>query len=509
MADGKSKNTINKLPDHVISSIVALMTIKDAVYTSMISHQWKDSWKHPILSRPNLEFDIPNIFGTKLYGQLFNEFGDKYIHRFGQFEGKVFVGRVNEFLKLYHGKKVDSFKVSFPLDGVYNAVLDKWILFAIRKGAQVLDLQLLCCGLLETNFFYVFPHWFLSGSLKHLSLLRCVLRPPPDFARFNELTTLSLNNVIIDEEFVAHLSSVCLCLTRLTLRECSVGSCLILGDPLLCLTELKVLQCSDLAKLEIHCKNITSLEYEGLAETSYIKTKCLARIFWSDRSFNDSSLHALTQLASCPGLECLHLRLWFSVEEIPENVQTFTNLKQLHLDLFSPHLNVSGVLVIIKAAPLLEEFVLMVRASIHNEVRSIRRKMSILARFSHLCLRKVKIHGFQGRWYEIELAICILKIAKKMEIMVIDPIGKYYAGVGEWKDMNDSRYSYEEEAVVQVEEAVGEAREDTEAMEVEEAVKKAEAVDETGDKDGWEERGRAFVEKNLRQVMTDAQVIVL
>ncbi|XP_024158760.1 uncharacterized protein LOC112166207 isoform X2 [Rosa chinensis] len=364
------------------------------------------------------------------------------IHRFGQYEREAFVGCVNKFLKLYHGKEVDSFKVSFPLDGVYAADLDEWIHFAIRKGAQVLDLQLLCCGLLETNNFYVFPHWLLPGSLKHLSLL-------------------------------------------------SVGSCLILGAPLLCLTELKVLQCIDLAKLEIHCKNITSLEYEGLAETYYMKTKWLARIFWSDRSFNDSSLHALTQLASCPGLECLHLRLWFSGEEIPENIQTFTNLKQLHLDLFSPHLNVCGVLIIIKAAPMLEEFVLTVRASIHNEVRSIRRKMSILSRFSHLCLRKVKIHGFQGRWYEIELAICILKIAKKMEIMVIDPIGKYYAGGGEWKDMNDSRYSYE--AVVQVKEAVGEAREDGEAVEVDE--KKAEAVDEMGDEDGWEERGRAFVQK--------------
>ncbi|PRQ32541.1 putative FBD domain, leucine-rich repeat domain, L domain-containing protein [Rosa chinensis] len=413
------------------------------------------------------------------------------IHRFGQYEREAFVGCVNKFLKLYHGKEVDSFKVSFPLDGVYAADLDEWIHFAIRKGAQVLDLQLLCCGLLETNNFYVFPHWLLPGSLKHLSLLRCVLGPPLDFGTFNELRTLSLNNVIIDEKFVAHLSSVCLCLKRLTLKECSVGSCLILGAPLLCLTELKVLQCIDLAKLEIHCKNITSLEYEGLAETYYMKTKWLARIFWSDRSFNDSSLHALTQLASCPGLECLHLRLWFSGEEIPENIQTFTNLKQLHLDLFSPHLNVCGVLIIIKAAPMLEEFVLTVRASIHNEVRSIRRKMSILSRFSHLCLRKVKIHGFQGRWYEIELAICILKIAKKMEIMVIDPIGKYYAGGGEWKDMNDSRYSYE--AVVQVKEAVGEAREDGEAVEVDE--KKAEAVDEMGDEDGWEERGRAFVQK--------------
>lgn len=200
--DGENKNWINTLPNCILSHIISFLTIKDAVDTCMLSHQWRHLWKHPILTRPNLEFDIPNIFGGK-YDQLFEEH-EKYIYNplIRQFERQCFVRRVNEFLLLFHGNKVDSFKVAFFLGAESTAILDKWVHFAITKGAQALDLQLSRhrIGNLDTENVYVFPHWILSdlnsSTLKHLLLQRCVLKPPTDyFDRFIQLRTLCLCKV--------------------------------------------------------------------------------------------------------------------------------------------------------------------------------------------------------------------------------------------------------------------------------------------------------------------------
>lgn len=64
--------TINGLPDEVLSYIVSFLRLKDAVDTSMISRRWRHLWKHPILTKQNLVFDIRNIFGGQ-YEQLVAE----------------------------------------------------------------------------------------------------------------------------------------------------------------------------------------------------------------------------------------------------------------------------------------------------------------------------------------------------------------------------------------------------------------------------------------------------
>lgn len=137
--EDERKDWISKLPCDVLSYMLSFLTMKDAVGTCMISHQWRHLWKHLILTRANLEFDIPNIFGGK-YSQLVEELEEenRLQDAFRQFELEFFVRFVNEFLLLYRGKEVDSFKVAFFLDAESTAVLDKWVYFAISKGAKVL-----------------------------------------------------------------------------------------------------------------------------------------------------------------------------------------------------------------------------------------------------------------------------------------------------------------------------------------------------------------------------------
>lgn len=82
--------------------------------------------------------------------------------------------------------------------------------------------------------FYVFPHELLpwGSSLKHLSLLRCVLSPPSDhFDRFKQLKTLHLHYVQVYENFMKSLFSVCLFLEILSLELCTMFSSLIITGP--------------------------------------------------------------------------------------------------------------------------------------------------------------------------------------------------------------------------------------------------------------------------------------
>ncbi|KAK9925051.1 hypothetical protein M0R45_033392 [Rubus argutus] len=491
---GERKDWINKLPYSVLSYILSLLTIKDAVGTCMISHQWRHLWKHPILTRTNLKFDIANVFGGK-YTRLFEEHEEDNRLDFliDQFEKQFFVRCVNEYLLLYRGKKVDSFKVAFFLDAESTAILDKWVRFAIKKEAEVLDLQLFSRSCtLDTENVYVFPHWLLSelkaSTLKHLSLRRCVFKPPPGFDRFIQLTTLCLNKAIVDPVFLAHLFSDCLLLESLTLTNCRVGSYLTIG-PSLRLNDLKVLLCVELERIEIDAVNLSSFEYYGNhLHISCMRTPLLVRYFYSGSS-KGALAYALTQLPSCPGLETLHLQIWNNLEDIPQTVSTLRNLKQVNLDLFVPNFDLGSVVNILKAAPLLEEFIITVRpANYQGDVR-------YYPGFSHDHLRKFKMQGFQGKWIEIELAICILKIATKLEVLVIDPYGKFYNGGGRWTKLS----CYYEEG--NENEVIDENEEEMILDGIEDGVDLAYLY--------WKQRASVVVRERLKEVGTDAQVIIL
>ncbi|KAM5581369.1 putative FBD-associated F-box protein [Rosa sericea] len=414
----------------------------------MISRQWRHLWKHPILTRTNLEFDIPNVFGgkrTQLIEEL--EEDNRLEYYFHQFEREFFVRWVNEFWLLY------------------RAVLDKWVRFAIKMGAEILNLKLLSRGgTLDTENVYVFPHWLLSelkaSTLKHLSLQRCVLKPPPDFDRFIQLTTLCLNKAIVDPVFF-DTSALCLFAARKL-------------------------------DLEIDAVNLSSLEYSGNhLQISCMKIPRLVRYFFSGSS-KGALPYALTLLASCPGLETLHLQIWNNLEAIPQTVSTFRNLKRVNLDLFMPNFDLWSILNFLEAAPLLEEFIVTVHPSNYQgDARN-------LPEFSHDHLRIFKMQGFQGKWIEIEFAICILRIATKLELLVIDPLGKYYNGGGMWSKLSCYYEGNENEVIDEHEEEM--------ILDIEDGV---DWHDVNLQYLCWKQRASLVVRERLKEVMTDAQVIIL
>ncbi|KAL6139759.1 hypothetical protein ACLB2K_058061 [Fragaria x ananassa] len=355
----ESKDCTNKCLDSILSHMVSLLRIKHAVETSVLSRQWRYLWK----TRPNLEFDIPNIFGDN-YTRLVEKYGDETSAPVivDRFDRQCFVRRVSNLLELYSGNRIQSLRVAFFFDVESTEIFDKCVHFAIANGAQVLDLQLfstLCFN--DEAEFYVFPHRILleldnASNLKHLSLERCVLKLPTDFNRLAQLKTLRLNNVVADSGFLEHLSSVCVLLEGLTLRKCRVHSNLIIIGPSLHLKDLKVLDCNTLDKIEIDAVNLSSFEFQGIIlKISCMTTPLLVRFFFRGCCDLYGLPYAFTLLALCPGLETLQLLLLNRLENIPQTVPTFGNLKHLNLDLFTPNFDLWSVLNILKAAPNLEE----------------------------------------------------------------------------------------------------------------------------------------------------------
>ncbi|PQM40483.1 putative F-box/LRR-repeat protein [Prunus yedoensis var. nudiflora] len=448
--EGESKDLINELPDCILSSIFSLLTLKDVVdATSMVSPRWRRLVLHPILTRLNLEFDIPNVFGISIDDDAI---ADK--HR-----KQDFIRCVNKVLQLHHGNKVDSFKVKFYFNRKSTAILDEWIRFAITKGAEVLYLHFSRYSEAEKGNYYDFPCWLLSelrpSTLKNLSLTGCVLRLPPSFDRFSHLTTLYLYEVIVDNISLARLLSDCLLLESLTLDYCWGASELM----------VKV----KLASLEI----LSGSLHMNLS----VKPPYPAKIsFGSILHFNLCA--RLTQFASFSGLETLHLQLeMLHHDELPRSLPTFRDLKKLEVDLlFSQKADLAGVLNLLKATPFLEQLVVSVLhvwgACFGDSFCEDEQEIRKFSGLKHNHLRKVKLQAFRSTPYEIEFAISILKNTTKLEIMEIDPFGEIYLGAGVWRKVMGICGLYASNS-------------------------------------SWEEKDRALVQEKLKEVKTDARIIIL
>ncbi|KAL6143822.1 hypothetical protein ACLB2K_054517 [Fragaria x ananassa] len=155
----------------------------------------------------------------------------------------------------------------------------------------------------------------------------------------------------------------------------------------------------------------------------------------------------------CPGLETLHLQMPGELPRI-SSLPTYGNLKQLNLDIELNRLSrqdkddvdVNFVLDVVKAAPFLEELVIVVNGGDLSETnpRETRKNHS---RFTNDHLRSVEMQNFRGNWYETELAVCILEISPKLEKLILNQHGRLYLGDGRFNELGRS-YSEQQTGVV-------------------------------------------------------------
>ena len=89
---------ISWLPDEILISILSLLTVKEAIKTSVLSHRWKCLWSFT----DTLDFDDPDTT------QDIDAEKEKM-----KIERKKFVKSVNHILKLYEVSTIDKFRVCF------------------------------------------------------------------------------------------------------------------------------------------------------------------------------------------------------------------------------------------------------------------------------------------------------------------------------------------------------------------------------------------------------------
>ncbi|CAL2272511.1 unnamed protein product [Prunus armeniaca] len=402
---------ISSLPNEVLVSILSLLSLKEAQATSVLSRRWQHLWRHVLASTRTLDFDAEKTLCR--LSNLRAGARDLLICRY--------VDWVNNVVEHHRGPMVETFRICFDLDPKFSSSLDKWIQFAMEKGVQMLELDLLSYGVFPRKFFpcYIFPHELLGikkeSTLKHLcsdipSLHRCAC------IGFKSLTVLNFKSVDVEEEVLEYFLSNCPVLERLLVDDSPNLRNLRVVGPSVSLKYLVIEQCSSFISIEICDTNLVSFTYVGCEINMLLRNlpHLVEVCDFSYKSIGD----AFTQLSCCLSqLEILKLNgLLF--QERNHVFPVLANLKQLELKFQANDCFILLQLAsFIKASPYLHRLVLELYPLC--ERRETRFKKA--SKCSHEYLRVVEIGGYDGRASDFEIVKYLIENAVQLEKIVIDP----------------------------------------------------------------------------------------
>ncbi|KAK2419366.1 putative F-box/LRR-repeat protein [Trifolium repens] len=374
---------ISELPDEILSYILTTLSMKDLLKTSVLSRRWCKLWS----LRRDLHFDIFHVLGSSKE-QLLQTDSNSTMERCRvhlDINIDEFVKRVDQFLKKFQGTKIDSFSMSFYLNGTHNNIIDQWISFAIAKGVERINLLLF-----PVPYTYATPYKRCkfrfdlfsetnASTLKHMRLEHCIVCHPTncDYIPFKNLRSLSLYCSKVDEIFIESLLSNCRWLEKLHLIYCEFRS--------------------SMPKISIHCT-----------------------VFHCE----DPNQYAL--FATLPKLKIMKLNINLMVPTSLKITQPFKHLKQLNIIFFSPledtaehsEFHLLGILTLLRASPLLHKLSLMITRPKIVENQKVVKEVDIC---SHDRVKVIEVGGCVGNLYEIEFVMNVLRCAHKLERIVLSP----------------------------------------------------------------------------------------
>ncbi|KAI5423928.1 hypothetical protein KIW84_030231 [Lathyrus oleraceus] len=357
--------------------------MKDLLKISILSKRWGEVWA----LRRNLHFDTLNVFGDS---------DSSIIERLVNLDNErdEFAKRVDQFVKSFSGRVIDSFLVKFCLNGDQSTIIDRWIRFAIERGAERIDLLFggVLYGYSHLRNCYKFSLDLLleinTLTLKHLCLQRCLIFHPTnyDFSPLKNLRFLSLSDVKVDEILLESLLSNCRLLEELQLDACQFEASMpmIISSSLI---NLKIIYPHNRRMVEVEltlvdCVKLTSLEYDGYGlNTMSINTPAMKCIDFTISYEDDLDIFAFSKF---PQLEIMSIDM----------SSTLTNPKFLKNQ---------------------------------KDIRDI----EDIEAFSHDKVKVIELGGCVGNWFEIEFIINILKYVPKLEQMVLNPGWKEH-GTLDW-----------------------------------------------------------------------------
>ncbi|KAI7754360.1 hypothetical protein M8C21_006048 [Ambrosia artemisiifolia] len=191
------QDVISRLPDNVISNILNLLPLQDAVRTGILSRKWRFKW-------------------TMLTQLILDENLITYLIKVGQRNHFKIISRV---LYLLSGA-ITKFVLFIDRYGYFSLDFEDvnhWLLFLSRKGIK--DLTIVQR---HKSIDKLPTHLFSCLELKHLKLSNCSFHPPTTFHGFPNLLSLELSQVQFARGKFGELFTLCPLLEILNMNATGV-----------------------------------------------------------------------------------------------------------------------------------------------------------------------------------------------------------------------------------------------------------------------------------------------
>ncbi|CAL1387888.1 unnamed protein product [Linum trigynum] len=236
---------ISALPDGILVEILSLLTLIEAVRTSVLSQRWIDVWKFV----PDLDF---HALAVRLRAVAINGRLEVRLLTGDEVRLQKHVSGVNQVLEQHRSPKVNHFRLSLELNYVSNpdADIDRLMVFPISKRVERLELD-----------FGDSPPGKRSCVLSEPSLN--YIRTAEGLSNIRFLKSLILKHVDLGSDTLEHFLCNCPLLDKLVVWG-SYYSLVNFKVPAgTGLKHLDVNHCSHLKAMEIHAPKLKYLRYAG------------------------------------------------------------------------------------------------------------------------------------------------------------------------------------------------------------------------------------------------------
>ncbi|KAK6135841.1 hypothetical protein DH2020_030407 [Rehmannia glutinosa] len=398
---------LSLLPDDILVSILSRLTLKEATVTSKLSRRWRYLWTQVA----GLDFDANDTLDRIAADP-----------KLRSSERPKYINWVNRVVRQHRGPKLDAVRICFDLDKSSKCAIDNWVKFAIAKGVQKLELDLLENGetLRQPTRNYSFPYKQMS-QCKRFSLKNVYSDFAPMQTGLKCLKALSLKCVNVSEEALNCFLSSCPVLKYLSIHGSGDLVNVKVSGLSLMLKYLEIVFCLGIVTIEISNVNLVSFSYLGPGINLIIKDVPMLDEISIGEGYSGLENNVFGQLSCCLyQLEVLTLDIY----RPEENIKIFAfpelpKLKQLILKVGA--WNDDSLLEftsLIKACPNLNRFVLQL---IWMSPSKRRRKVLKAAKCSHQFLKLVEIVGYYGRTSDAELVLYFIENAVALQKIIIDP----------------------------------------------------------------------------------------
>uniref|UniRef100_A0A7N0VGI8 F-box domain-containing protein n=1 Tax=Kalanchoe fedtschenkoi TaxID=63787 RepID=A0A7N0VGI8_KALFE len=371
---------ISNLPDHLIDRILGKLPLSAVVRTSILSKRWKDCWKRLRKIEPDMCF--------------FNEFI--------QMDSAIYA------ILVLHNGPLDEFILIVPFSAraCHFGDASKWLMLLSKK--YIKDLTL--CGFSE-NRIIIPSHIFSCLGLKSLHLIACDIKRLDSFGGFKDLTSLTLDDVIIPDALLQILISNSPLLEALKLAYLASGDPVLVDGPKL----RKLMFISETRPL--------LLKYSPSCTEVQIESELIVPLNRSGQSKLNEFVCLLPKVEklNLAGVSLNSLGVGFARVQFPSTLHHLKHLELTFLD-SSSTTHISSAFYLIQSAPNLESLGILIHWTYFREENEA--AASMLKAQERACnlsrLRKVEFTNLHVSENELLLVKAALRCFPMLDTVTVN-----------------------------------------------------------------------------------------